>query len=1161
MGVVYRARHVSSDVAVALKTVKVPSSLWLEAIRREIHALTHIRHPGIVRIVDHGVHQGLPWYAMDLLEGESLHRFAQRIWSPFRKHAYASLDLSVATTETVSTNSAQTELSPDFDGPAHAPIPGKPEQTPAAAGHLEEVLRVMRRVCVALAFLHGEGFINCDLKPSNIVLVDGRPVIIDFGLAAHYPGAYSREALETQRTMAGTLPYMAPEQIRGELADARTDLYAVGCLLYELVVGHPPFEGAPRTLITQHLAKPPVPPSELVTGVPEALERVILKLLEKDLSNRFGFADEVAAALGEIIGDARPLQDVPPARSYLYRPQFVGRGELLARAAQLRDRAAAGKGSLVLLGGESGVGKTRFALELTRLGLGSPMRVVTSQSSPLAAESTTAAGVAPLHTLRPLLQSIADRCQEGGAEVTERLLGARRNVLALYEPLLLHVPAEGSLPPPLPLPLDGSRQRLFSYLRETLLAFAVEKPVLLVLDDIGWADELSLAFLASLSPAYLESTPVFILCTYRSEEASDAVRALLDQPHVVSLTLPRLDDGAVQSMMRDMLAVHDLPKAFVEQITNGAEGNPFFVAEYLRAAVSERVLYRDQLNSWQIAAGPANRAGRRDDALPLPSSLRDLIGKRWEALSALARHAGLAGAVLGREPDLDLLREVAALSDEACVAAVDELLRRQIFEQPDPGHLRFAHDKLREVVYASANTESLRELHARAAASLEARWRDSADASPVWGTLGHHFAAAKLPAEAARYLRLAADHARSIHANGESIRLYREAISQVNELLGHATDDAARWRETLVDLHEALGDVLALIGQRDDARTAYEEALARVAERGTTPRARIHRKLGKTWETQHRHEEALRCYDLAKASLGGELSQAPQEEREEWIQIHIDRLWVYYWLAKVPELEALTRELTPIVERYASPLQRASFFETQVMRNLRRDRYVITEETLRFARTAVQACREARNDARLLTAQFGLGFVLVFNGQPELADAELRSALALAERGGDIAQQARCLSYIALAARMRGLVEETRRFAERCAEVAARAGMREYVAVALAHEAWLSLEAGDFEAASQRARGAVEIWREMKAVFPFQWLALLPLLQASLALGDVPEAVRCAESLLAPGMQSLAGDVMDALGRAVDSWRQDDQEGALVALRLAAEHVTRSEYQ
>ncbi|MBV9949986.1 MAG: serine/threonine protein kinase, partial [Myxococcales bacterium] len=220
MGVVFRARHVDSERPAALKTVQAnaPPSL-LEALRREIGALTRIRHPGVVRIVDHGVEEGRPWYAMDLLEGESLRRFGQRIWSPYRTPA---VPLG-STEDVVSTESGSGALPPSSRERKPAGPPARPgARPPAGAGELPLVLRLMRRVCATLAYLHGEGFVNCDLKPENVLIVGDQPVIIDFGLTAHHPGCTGREALEALGAEAGTLPYMSPEQIRGDLLDARS---------------------------------------------------------------------------------------------------------------------------------------------------------------------------------------------------------------------------------------------------------------------------------------------------------------------------------------------------------------------------------------------------------------------------------------------------------------------------------------------------------------------------------------------------------------------------------------------------------------------------------------------------------------------------------------------------------------------------------------------------------------------------------------------------------------------------------------------------------------------------------------------------------------------------------------------------------------------------
>ncbi|MGA2451400.1 MAG: protein kinase, partial [Polyangiaceae bacterium] len=552
MGVVYRARRVGSDRAVALKTVRVPAPQWLHSIRREVDALTRIRHPGVVRIVDHGVDGGLPWYAMDLLEGESLRHFGRRIWSPYKAAPSTRLDAGelASATDELSFSESGEAVRPSFDEDSAVEVDASTGAPPVAAGELRRVLQLVRRICATLGFLHGEGFVNCDLKPENVLLVDGQPVIIDFGLTAHHPGGSGREALETQRSVSGTLPYMSPEQIRGEFVDARSDLYSVGCILYELVAGRTPFVGTPRSILWQHLSAEPTRPSELVTDLPSELESLLLKLLAKSLTARFGFADEVATLLARMSSDVVRLPDFPPARPYLYRPRFVGRSDLLGRLASLRDRALTGSGAFALVGGESGAGKTRLAMELTRVQPSSQFCVVTGEASGLAMDGAgLGAASAPLQAVRPLLQAVADRCQQGDHDLAERLLGSSRAVLAPYEPALAHIPLAEHEDLPHPLSIDASRRRLFACLSEVLAAFAREQPVLWVLDDLGWADELSLDFLKSLSARFLSSTPVFILGTYRLEEAVDGLTSLAQQPHVMHVRLPPLAHDAVASMI------------------------------------------------------------------------------------------------------------------------------------------------------------------------------------------------------------------------------------------------------------------------------------------------------------------------------------------------------------------------------------------------------------------------------------------------------------------------------------------------------------------------------------------------------------------------------------------------------------------------------------
>lgn len=1148
MGVVYRARHVASHRAVALKTVHSADYLSLNGLRREILALTTIRHPGIVRMVDHGTHEGLPWYAMDLLEGETLRRFGERIWSPFRSQP----------TQRLYHTHTPTEETPDVveASPAVALDAANVERPPAAGGELGTVLSIMRRVCATLAFLHGEGFINGDLKPENTLLVDGAPVLIDFGLAAHHPGGSGREWLEAQHAMWGTLDYMPPERIRGELVDARSDLYSVGCILYELIVGEPPFTGSPPARMRQHQFQPPVPPSERVKGVPPNLDRTILKLLSKEMSDRFGYADEVATVLGDIAQENRRLTNYPPGRAYLYRPRFVGRSSQLNQLVALRERAAAGMGAFVLIGGESGVGKTRLAMELTRILPSSRMRVVTSAAAPLG--NSGAGRVPPLHAVRSLLRAVADYCHEAGADATDRIIGPRRSVLALYEPLLAHVPAHDALEPVAPLPVEPARQRLFRYLTETLTAFSQEKPLLWVLDDVGWADELSLAYLVGMSRSDVENSWLFIVGTYRSEEVSAPLSALLELPHVSTMELERLDAAEVRTMIRDMLALPNPLERFITFVERQTEGNPFFVAEYLRAAVTDRILYRDQ-DAWCMPDQPPE-SGRTIESLPLPRALRDLVDRRLHMLSPAALQTGLAAAVLGRELSIDVLREVSRTTEETFAAALGELIRCQVLESLGGGEVRFAHDKLREVAYGQIPPDQLCEVHSLAAAALESRWSDHPD---WWATLAHHHTHAQQVEQGARYLKLAADHARDTHANAEAIELYRAAIEQAQRVLLRLSIDEAQWEQTIAELYEALGDVLSLAARRDEARAAYAEALTANPQSTPARVARLHRKTGKTWEAQHQHDDALKYYAQAERALGG-ANRAPgalsPEERNEWIMVHIDELWVYYWIGNTHQMEAIVQRLKPVVDRHGSAQHRVRFYQSQLQLNLRRDRYVTTEETLAYAHAAVAVCEKYGVIEGLPMARFNLGFVLLWQDSFGEAMAELCAALELAERARDVAHCARCLSYLTLAARRLRRVEATAKYAEQSARAAHAGDMRDYVAAAHAHRSWVALKTGAIDAARTHAEAAVSIWSELALAFPMQWIATLTLLYLDLKDDAVDRALERVDTLLAPTQQPLPGDAMDALARAARFRDAREPSSARSALATALRHLESSGY-
>jgi hypothetical protein len=250
----------------------------------------------------------------------------------------------------------------------------------AAENHrlpLEDAVRIATEVSGGIEQAHRRGIVHRDLKPGNVWLTEdpstgsGQAVacVGDFGLAV----ALDRSRLTAEGSFVGTALYMAPEQALGQTPEPRSDLYSLGCVLYEMVTGRPPFVGDDTVaVVTQHLNTPPVAPSWHRPDCPKGLEALILRLLEKDPANRPASASEVRQALSSIDLDAAvgaqraaPLQpDTGAPADPVYRQTFVGREAELRQLQGAFDGALSGQGALVMVVGEPGIGKTAVTEQL-----------------------------------------------------------------------------------------------------------------------------------------------------------------------------------------------------------------------------------------------------------------------------------------------------------------------------------------------------------------------------------------------------------------------------------------------------------------------------------------------------------------------------------------------------------------------------------------------------------------------------------------------------------------------------------------------------------------------------------------------------------------------------------------------------------------------------
>jgi tetratricopeptide (TPR) repeat protein len=1001
MGVVYRGQHTETGQIAAIKTITVPNETLLASFRREIHALARLRHPGIVRILDEGVDDGLPWYAMEVLEGTSLRAFA-------RNRSQLAIALTLA-----------------------------------------------RRLCAPLAFLHGEGIVHRDLKPDNVLVSrEGRPILVDFGLASFFAGTSGREALELVQG-GGTILYTAPEQILGEPVDARADLYSLGCVLYELLTGKPPFVArTANDLAVAHLQVAPAPPSTIVPGLPPALDDLVLRLLAKEPSERVGHADAVAAALAGLGAGDSPPSDEPSPRAYLYRARFAGREHAMGDAARHLDRLATGAGGLLFVEGESGVGKTRFALEVAREGAERAAHVLAGECSPQAPRDSSVTGGAPLAALRRPLQTIADRCRERGQVETDRLLGARGKLLALYEPALTNLPGQEAYPAPVELMAGAARLRLNAYLAETFGALAASRPVVMILDDLQGADELTLDFLAHLlRGGYLERKPILVVGTYRSEEQGEGLRELIAAPRAAHIRLGRLEETAVDAVLSDMLALSPPPSSLSQYLCRHSEGNPFFVTEYLRAAVEDGLLARDGAGRWRFDAEGADL-----ERLGTPGSLRDLLRGRVANLPPVATRAAEAAAVLGREVDTDLLAHTAGIREGELLDALGELIRRHVLEDTGTGRLRFAHDKIREVVYDDLGPKIRAALHRAAAVAVERS--EAAGSQALAAALGRHWEEAGEVEKARGYYLVGAREAEARYAHGEAEQLYRAYL----RLAVEPTPER-------VTARIELGNLLRMVGRTKIAADEHELALEEARGAGLPGHeATALRLLGLDYAELGQLEEARGLFVSALDSMErlGDRSGAALTLRTLGIT-HVQQ-------GRPEEACALFEKALALHREDRNRSEEAVALSNLAAATVDTGR---VDEAMRYYEEALKLHREAGSRRSEAIAMGNFANLLINQGRLDEARPLLDETLRIKREVGDRRGEGITLGNLALLVETCGQLEEARAFYEAGLAIQREIGDRLSEGDALTNLGILTGEMGDGVEARRLLREALEIHRDV----------------------------------------------------------------------------------
>src|SRR3954451_8984911 len=674
----------------------------------------------------------------------------------------------------------------------------------AAGGRLEvnRAVEIVSDVTRALEHAHARGVVHRDLKPANVWIDDdGRARLGDFSLAT--TEARSRVS---GGTLVGTVAYLPPEQALGEVTGPHSDLYSLGALLYEMLTGQPPFPGDDAvSIISQHLHADPVPPSRHNSDVPEALDRAVTALLAKRPEDRPQNATEarelILAGLEETPGEAEARPSNP--LESLAGGVFVGRERELERLREAVDAALAGRGSLQLLVGEPGIGKTRAAEELATYARVSGARVYWGRCREDEGAPAYWPWVQAIRSYARDADPVALAWQLGGgaAEVA-------RLIPEVAEKLDIE-PGEGA-------DSEEARFRLFDSVTSLLLAAARDRPIVIVLDDLHWADEPSLLLLR-FAARELASSGLLILGTYRDVELGrhhPLARMLGEMSGIEGsgrIPLRGLSVAAVERYI-EMTAGSLSPPGLAEAVQEQTDFNPFFVGEVVRLLASEGTL----------------TAGGSAADLEIPQGVREVVGRRLDRLSEETNQALRVAAVIGRDFDEDLVWRVAELKPEQLMKAAQEAIAERLVTDLGDRRSPFPHALVRGTLYEELSPPKRSALHERAGLAIEEICGGNVEER--LGELAHHFLAAAPRGDLTKaidYAQQASEQDMEQLAYEDAVDVYGRAL-EVLELMDDP-DEALSCSLLL-----SLGGAEAKSARVADARDAFERAAESARRLGDT---------------------------------------------------------------------------------------------------------------------------------------------------------------------------------------------------------------------------------------------------------------------------------------------------------------------------------------
>ncbi|MCL6643292.1 MAG: tetratricopeptide repeat protein, partial [Candidatus Bipolaricaulota bacterium] len=530
-----------------------------------------------------------------------------------------------------------------------------------------------------------------------------------------------------------------------------------------------------------------------------------------------------------------------------------------------------GQGQAIFIGGEVGVGKTAFVQKFIEH-ISTPPPISPSPPSPLPSEgegrkgeglgnggegergrgvrSLQGAAYASDSALpyQPLLHAVRAGLKSLPTQTLAQLPALWRSELAQFVPELQEKFPDLAPNPRLP-PAQG-KARWFAALTGFFELLARERPLILVFDDLQWADDATLEYLGYLVGAK-HASPLLLIGVYRSEEAPAGswLRAWLDRlgpgRSYHTLMLSRLSQEETSSLVEGLLAGagRELP----QQLYHETQGNPLFLTELARSLVQSGVLHQNREGCWQLTTEGLS-------ALHWPENLRELIGAALRRAPTRAQRLLEPLAVIGRACELPVLQGLLHQPAERLLNRLDELRKVGLIVEQE-GRYQFHHELARHMVYESLSTDRKKLWHKKVGQALEVLYPERLD--ELSGDLARHFEQAHLRKKAISYAERAGTHAQNIYAHAEAVKFFTKAV-ELSQKIGYHHSQSQNLNN--------IGKTYVSVGKYPEALSCYQQALQICRQSGDRQsEGRTLNNIGVVYQEQGRYEEALRCYQQTLA--------------------------------------------------------------------------------------------------------------------------------------------------------------------------------------------------------------------------------------------------------------------------------------------------------